>query len=131
MIVWKDAYEVGIEVVDNQHRELFAIAGRAFELLKNDFVTDKYDALVEILDELKDYAAYHFATEEEYLERIGFKKLFSHKIEHTAFLKEIEEIDLEDLDENQEDHMMKILQFIVDWIDRHILEKDQEFAVNK
>ena len=80
MIAWKDAYEVGIEVVDNQHRELFAIAGRAFELLKNDFVTDKYDALVEILDELKDYAAYHFETEEKYLERIGFKKLFSTRL---------------------------------------------------
>jgi hemerythrin len=129
MIAWKEDYEVGIDVVDSQHKELFVIAGKAFDLLKNEFVTDKYDAMVEILEELKDYAAFHFETEEKYLEEIGFKKLFSHKMEHAAFLQEIEAIDLEELDENQEEHMMRILQFIVNWIDRHILEKDQQFAV--
>lgn len=129
MIAWKEDYEVGIDVVDSQHKELFVIAGKAFDLLKNEFVTDKYDAMVEILEELKDYAAFHFETEEKYLEKTGFKKLFSHKMEHAAFLQEIEAIDLEELDENQEEHMMRILQFIVNWIDRHILEKDQQFAV--
>lgn len=129
MIAWKEDYEVGIDVVDSQHKELFVIAGKAFDLLKNEFVTDKYDAMVEILEELKDYAAFHFEIEEKYLEETGFKKLFSHKMEHAAFLQEIEAIDLEELDENQEEHMMRILQFIVNWIDRHILEKDQQFAV--
>lgn len=129
MIAWKEDYEVGIDVVDSQHKELFVIARKAFDLLRNEFVTDKYDAMVEILEELKDYAAFHFETEEKYLEETGFKKLFSHKMEHAAFLQEIEAIDLEELDENQEEHMMRILQFIVNWIDRHILEKDQQFAV--
>lgn len=130
MISWKEDYEVGIDIVDSQHKELFIIAGKAFDLLKNEFVTDKYDAMVEILEELKDYAAFHFETEEKYLEETGFKKLFSHKMEHAAFLQEIQGIDLEELDKNQEEHMMRILQFIVNWIDRHILEKDQQFAVN-
>ena len=76
MIAWKEAYEVGIDIVDSQHKELFVIAGKAFDLLKNEFVTDKYDAMVEILEELKDYAAFHFEIEEKYLEETGFKKLF-------------------------------------------------------
>ena len=67
MIAWKEDYEVGIDVVDSQHKELFVIAGKAFDLFKNEFVTDKYDAMVEILEELKDYAAFHFETEEKYL----------------------------------------------------------------
>lgn len=129
MIIWKKEYEVGIEVVDSQHRKLFEIAGRAFDLLKNEYITDKYDAMVEILQELKDYAEFHFATEEQYLEEIGYRKLFSHKMEHQSFIREIHGIDLEELDLNQEDHMLSILQFIVDWIDRHILEKDRQFAV--
>lgn len=129
MILWKKEYEVGIEVVDSQHRQLFEIAGRAFDLLKNEYITDKYDAMVEILQELKDYAVFHFTTEENYLEEIGYKKLFSHKMEHQSFIREIHSIDLEELDLNQEEHMLSILQFVVDWIDRHILEKDRQFAV--
>lgn len=129
MILWKKEYEVGIEVVDSQHRQLFEIAGRAFDLLKNEYITDKYDAMVEILQELKDYAVFHFTTEEHYLEEIGYKKLFSHKMEHQSFIREIHSIDLEELDLNQEEHMLSILQFVVDWIDRHILEKDRQFAV--
>jgi len=129
MIKWKPEYEVGVDIVDSQHKMLFEIADQAFELMKNEFITDKYDPMVEILKELKAYAAFHFETEESYLESIGYKKLFSHKMEHAAFIKELDDIDLEELDLNQEEHMMSLLQFIVDWIDKHILEKDQLFAV--
>lgn len=130
MIKWKPEYEVGIEIVDEQHKMLFRIADKAYDLLKNEFITDKYDAMVEILRELREYAAFHFETEENYLEKVGFKKLFSHKMEHAEFIKQIDAVDLEELDLNQEEHVLTLLQFIVNWIDRHILEKDQQFAIN-
>ena len=129
MIRWKEEYRIGVEVIDQQHEKLFEIAGRAFDLLKNTFLTDKYDRMVEILEELKAYTVFHFETEEKYLEEIGYRKLFSHKIEHREFIEKVKGIDLKELDEDQEGHMLSILEFVVDWIDHHILEKDQLFAL--
>ncbi|MCY6959412.1 bacteriohemerythrin [Clostridium brassicae] len=125
MIKWKDEFLTGIELIDNQHKKLFEIANRAYKLLKSDFFTDKYDRILEILEELKSYTKYHFKSEEEYMMSINYKKFFSQKMEHDAFIKKLDEVNLKDLDENQDKYLMDILEFIVDWIVNHILGKDK------
>lgn len=74
MIKWQDKFNTGVENLDAQHRRLFAIANEAYGLLKNDLRVDKYDDIVAILTELRDYTQYHFQTEEEYMLSIGYKK---------------------------------------------------------
>jgi hemerythrin len=51
------------------------IADRAYDLLKNNLYTDKYDKIVEILEELKNYTICHFQSEEAYMMRLGYKKI--------------------------------------------------------
>ena len=53
IIKWKEEYSLGVEKIDQQHRKLFEIAGRAYELLKDELRIDKYDEIVAILEELK------------------------------------------------------------------------------
>ena len=131
MIKWSDKYLIGIEELDKQHEKLFEIAGRAFELFKNNLYTDKYDKIIEILEELKDYAKYHFKAEEEYMISIGNKKIFSHKIEHDEFIKKVESIDLNKIDENQDKYLLSILEFVINWTSEHILQKDQLMVSQK
>lgn len=128
MIKWKDEYKIGVYEIDNQHKRLFEIAEDAFNLLKNEFIIDKYDKIVEILSELKDYAKYHFKSEEEYMEKIGYKRLLSHKVEHKDFVEKIDSIDIFKIDQNQEAYVMELLEFIVKWISNHILEKDKKIT---
>ena len=45
--------------------------------MQDEYSIDKYDQIIEIIEELKDYAVYHFKSEEEYLTKIQYKKLFS------------------------------------------------------
>lgn len=124
MIKWKEQYETGVEIIDEQHRKLFELTDSAYELLKNNFYTDKYDRIVEILEELKNYTIFHFKSEEEYMLSVSYKKFLSHKIEHDALIEKINNIDLKLVDQEQDKHIMDILNFLVDWIDNHILEKD-------
>ncbi len=56
MIKWKDDYKIGVEQIDKQHQKLFEIANEAYNLLKNDFCYDKFDQIIQILAELRDYA---------------------------------------------------------------------------
>ncbi|MBC8588308.1 bacteriohemerythrin [Paratissierella segnis] len=130
MIKWSNKYLLGIDIIDEQHKELFCIAGDAYDLLKNEFYIDKYDKVVKLIEELKRYATFHFETEEKYMMEIGYKKLFSHKMVHNDFIKQVNEIDLEKVDENQEEYLASIIQFIVDWIEQHILRMDREYVSN-
>lgn len=125
MVAWKEEYELGIEKIDQQHRKLFEIAGRAYDILKDQFSLDKYDQIVEIIEELKDYAIYHFNSEEEYMQSIGYKRLFSHKVQHEEFIEKIRSVDLTKIDYDQDKYLVEILDFILGWIDGHILGTDK------
>lgn len=125
MIKWSDDYLIGIEQIDNQHKKLFEIAGRAVDLLKNEFYTDKYDRIVEIINELRNYYSYHFTYEEKYMLSIGYKRYFSQKVDHDDFIEKIRAIDLNEVDENQDEYLMSIIDFMIEWITNHILQKDK------
>ncbi|MBE6087922.1 MULTISPECIES: hemerythrin family protein [unclassified Clostridium] len=130
MVKWKADYEVGVKRIDEQHEKLFEIADRAYKLLTNDFILDKYDRITEILGELKEYTIFHFKSEEEYMLSVGYKKFLSHKVIHEDFIKSIDNIDLHEIDLNQDESVKKILEFVVDWIDKHILNEDKFIVEN-
>lgn len=125
MYEFKEEYKTGIEFIDEQHKMLFNIADRGYLLLKDDFTIDKYDKLVALIHELKDYTAFHFNAEEKYMESINYKRMFTQKTEHALFIKKLDNMDLNDIDENQDDAIQKILQFLNDWLTEHILGNDK------
>ena len=128
MYVFKNDYRTGIDMIDEEHKKLFEIADKAYEVLMDDFIPDKYDYIVEILSELKDYAETHFAHEEEYMAGIGYKKLFTHKVEHHDFIEKLNEYDLASIDENQKEAIMELLNFLNNWLVDHILKSDKQIG---
>ena len=125
MYEMKEEYKIGVELIDEQHKKLFELANKAYILLKDDFSLDKYDKIVQILEELKDYTIFHFKSEEEYMESINYKRLFTQKIEHEKFIKTLEETNYRDIDENQDESLVKMLNFLNDWLTEHILGNDK------
>lgn len=125
MIKWKEEYSLGIELIDEQHEKLFEIANRAYELLNNDLITDKYDKIIEIIVELKEYTIFHFKSEEKYMLDIRYKRFLSHKVEHEKFINQIKDIDLTVIDLNQDEYVRGLLKVIINWIDEHILNQDK------
>jgi len=128
IIEWKEKYRVGIDIIDEQHKKLFETAGKIYDLLNNDIYTDKYDRIVELIYELKDYALYHFKTEEEYMQKIGYRKFLSHKVYHDDFVEKINSIDLESIDQDHDAYLLEMLEFVVNWIDEHILKNDKQIT---
>lgn len=128
MFKWKIEYETGTELIDEQHKKLFEIGNRAYELLKNEFYTDKYDRILDIIEELKNYTVFHFSSEEEHMLKMGYKGFFAHKVEHDDFIKKINDIDYNRIDQGQNEYIMEILNFLYKWIDEHILIKDQKHS---
>ncbi len=125
MIKWEQDYNIGITTIDEQHKKLFEIANRIYDLLKNQLITDKYDQIVEIMAELKDYTIYHFKTEEEYMKSIGYKRFLSQKAAHNEFIEKMQNIDFTQIDNDQNEYLMGILDFVCDWLVQHIIRADK------
>ncbi len=120
----KPEFLTGTEFIDTQHARLFEIANETYELMINEFTPDKYDYILNLLGELKNYTQYHFADEEAYMESIHYKRMFSQKVDHHNFIKKLEEMKPEYVDENQAQVIFDILEFLNNWLIEHILEKD-------
>lgn len=69
MFEFTDEYKTDIDFVDAEHKKLFEIIERTYEVINDYYLHDKYDHIVSIINELKDYTKLHFKDEEEYMER--------------------------------------------------------------
>ena len=112
------------------HRKLFEIAGEIEALLNDEFITDKYDDIVAILGELKDYTIQHFKDEEEFMLSNKFPMFLTHKMMHNDFVEKIESIDLSKVDNEQNLYLKEILNFVAEWLVEHILVEDAKYSIN-
>lgn len=126
MYEMKEEYYIGIPQIDREHEHLFELAEKTYQLLKAQFIPDKYDNIKEVLTELRSYTATHFAHEEEYMESIDYKRITPQKIQHRAFIKKLDEVDMDELIEGDPDKTIEeILKFLTDWLVHHILDNDK------
>lgn len=125
MYEMKEEYKIGNELIDAEHTHLFELADEAYQLLKEEFVTDKYDQIMGILQELREYTKKHFADEENFMESIDYPALFIQKAQHKTFVDKLEELDDMNLDENQDKIIEDLLQFLTDWLVNHIVKMDK------
>ena len=130
MIEWSDKYKTGIDIIDNQHKELFRLFNRIYELYNNKFLIDKYDQIITAIEELKDYTKYHFKEEEEYMVSIKYKKFFEHKLKHEDFITKIDSIDYSIIDDNQQNHLLELLKFVTDWLVEHVITVDKQIPLS-
>ena len=56
----------GINLIDDEHRNLFALLSKAYTLACTEYHSDYYQEVKNILEELDNYAETHFTHEEEY-----------------------------------------------------------------
>lgn len=130
VIKWRDEYSCYDETIDMQHRKLIELINDMNEIAKLDDGLDRYDEMVSIFEELKDYAVYHFGHEEKMFAEHGYDS-FNTKIqvlEHKSFVNKVSSINLYDLDEDQIGTARDLLNFLSKWLDHHILVIDKKFG---
>ena len=124
-----EKYHTGIDLVDNEHRRLFEIIHDTNDLIHAELLHDKYDEIMRLLAELKDYTEIHFHDEEALMERIQYPELDAQKRAHTAFVERLVEIDLtelDDMDDNQQEYLHELIEFLGGWLINHILKMDTQ-----
>lgn len=126
IFAFTEEYRIGVALIDEEHEELFAIIRRANDLITANLLHDKYDEIVSVLDELRDYTVKHFTDEETYMESIGYEGLEIQKQTHEIFVNKLNDIDLDDLDNNQQQYLIELVDFLLMWLINHILKMDKK-----
>lgn len=123
-----DTYLTNIPLIDKEHRELFRIIGDVYRVMTDELAFDKYDEIVRLLEELRDYTKFHFQDEELYMESIHYEGLEAQKRAHEAFVSRLEEMDLDHIDENQQETLEDLMEFLTKWLVNHILHTDKKIG---
>lgn len=121
-------YLTGIPLIDKEHQELFRIIGECQQLIFNEFIPDKYDDIVSLLTQLRNYTKVHFDDEEAYMKEINYKGLPAQKRAHDAFAARLDAMDLEHIDNNQQETLEELMEFLTEWLINHILNSDKQIG---
>ena len=126
-----EKYHTGIAFVDEEHEKLFSIIRETNDLISAELLHDKYDEIIKILGELKEYTIHHFSDEEEYMKRIGYAGLEAQQRAHQAFVDKLKEINLDDVDDNQQEYLTELVDFLLGWLVNHILKVDKLIPIER
>ncbi len=126
-----DEFRTQIPLIDKEHETLFSLVRQTYDLVHDRFCVDKFDSIVAILGELRDYTIKHFADEERYMKSINYEGLDEQIKAHTAFVDQLNGIDLSEIDQNQEATLDDLIRFLLNWLVQHILKVDKKIPYNK
>lgn len=84
-LVWKDEYNIGVDVIDKEHQRLFKIINKLFAF-SNEEKKSQW-ACQEGIKYFKDHTVKHFAEEEKYMASINYEGLSTHRLLHRGFRK--------------------------------------------
>ncbi len=113
----------GVDVIDAQHRELFARLGALLEAARNRRSKDEVLRLVEFLGE---YVVQHFGDEEREMSRTAYPKAEAHRLEHRQLVKELEVLRQELATEGPTVlFIIRVGNRVTEWLREHIYRTDR------
>lgn len=122
VIIWRDSYNVGVKLIDEQHQELVVRLNDFMEACTQQKAKEKIE---ETLEFLKTYTIGHFQDEEELMKNVHYPEYEEHKKEHDSFIQVIEQL-IEQVKGQGTSILatIKLNRLLVDWLLNHIQRND-------
>lgn len=126
VFVWQDSYNLGLELIDNQHKVLVRIINDLDDLLHVDFSNDK---LASLFSELVEYTKLHFSTEERLMKTRDYDsdQRIAHIRQHQQFVDQVRSLNNDSVDYSKEEAEW-ILKYLTNWLINHILKVDRHLV---
>jgi hemerythrin len=124
ILEWNDSLLLGVDQFDEHHRHLVSLINSANDTLQSG---SDHEAVARLLDELVDYATYHFAAEEFWMQQFGYPRLEEHAREHEEFCIRVVEQELL-FDAGHSDVLPGLIVFLSAWLVEHIQRSDGDYG---
>ena len=124
-LVWKDEFNIGVDVIDKEHQRLFKIINKLFAFGEDE--NKNQWACQEGIKYFKEHTLKHFGEEESYMASIGFENLERHRRIHKGFRTKTLPILEEELEQSgySPDAVNHFLGVCTGWLIGHTLTEDQ------
>lgn len=122
---WTQDLSVGVEEIDDQHRELFRRAAKLIEGLRR----GEAEEIGGLVGYLHEYAISHFGAEEALMREARYRGYAAHKAEHDGFISELIAF-AEELEEKGAGAFLglKLNRWLVEWLKDHVSGTDAELG---
>jgi len=89
LLQWKPEYSVGVQSMDDEHREMIDLINATYEKLTSDAAADQVE---EYLGEILSTISMHFALEERIMQNAGYGEFHAHKDDHEVLLDRLRDL---------------------------------------
>lgn len=120
-IVWSDTNNLGIPIIDEQHRGIISAINSLYFSMRNG---DDPQIVASTLIMLEQYTTIHFKTEQSLMEQAGYPSFKEHSEYHAKLAEKTKKLSFEAkraVDSNS------VLRFLKDWWLIHINKEDRKY----
>lgn len=125
-VEWNESMKVGVEIIDDQHRELIKKIG---EFQKACEKGKGMEVLAELYSFALQYAEEHFKTEENFMHKFNYDKKEIHIKNHNMFREEFailkERLQSSKRLEERLELILKTASLLTEWFIHHIMKMDK------
>ena len=122
-IIWKPEYDLGIPIVDEQHRGIVTTINSLYYGMQNKHNHDE-SMLMSIIDMTHDYTKVHFIIEENFLKKCNYPHVHQHHALHCELISALSRVSKKSL---LNDDPYQFMEFLKKWWIDHICDRDRNF----
>ena len=123
LIRWDASIELGIRVIDTQHRRLVELINKLNRAMK---LRKGRQAMSSVFAELIDYTKTHFGDEEKLMRKYEYEGLCEHEAQHKHFVAKIKDLHAE-VSSGNSMVTMDLMVFLKGWLVKHIKGTDKKY----
>ena len=120
-IIWKPDYNLGIPIIDEQHRGVVSIINSLYYGMKNNNINGVLEPIINMLTE---YTRIHFQIEESFFEKSDFPDVQKHLGLHQDLMSKLAEIGRKSILDKDP---YQLMDFLKKWWINHICEADMKY----
>lgn len=123
---WSDEISVGIEEIDEQHKQLISIINRLYNAII--YTAEGQTEVVKaLMEELTQYTLVHFAVEESLFRIFDYPEYEAHFRHHENLRQQVIDIN-EKIQRGEEQGTIDLMSFLRKWLRNHIMVEDKRYS---
>jgi len=121
LIVWQPSYDLGIPIVDEQHKGIVSTINSLCYAIQNRHGNEMLKPVIGMVTE---YTRIHFEIEEAFLKKCGYPDFEKHCTLHKELIQALSETSKDSIWNKDP---QEFLTFLKDWWINHICKEDRAF----
>ncbi len=125
-IPWKEEYDLGIKIIDEQHKGFVDILNSLYDLTEE----NKKEGVnvSDIFKNIYKYTNEHFGTEEAFFDEFDYEETVKHKLAHSDFIDKIKELEKKLIKNHNTEIFFEIMDFLENWLIEHLNDFDKKYV---